>query len=71
MRLLSLDASASMFCASPEVRSLDEIEEKAIREALAKTNGNQSAAARMLGIGRHALIKRIEAYGIGRPRKTS
>ncbi|MDB4935076.1 MAG: Response regulator of zinc sigma-54-dependent two-component system [Labilithrix sp.] len=48
--------------------SLDEIEEKAIREALAKTNGNQSAAARLLGIGRHALIKRIEAYGIGRPR---
>ena len=51
--------------------SLDEIEEKAIREALAKTNGNQSAAARLLGIGRHALIKRIEAYGIGRPRKPS
>ena len=48
--------------------SLDEVEEKAIREALAKTNGNQSAAARLLGIGRHALIKRIEAYGIGRPR---
>jgi two-component system, NtrC family, response regulator AtoC len=50
--------------------SLDEVEEKAIREALAKTNGNQSAAARLLGIGRHALIKRIEAYGIGRPRKS-
>ncbi|CAN5923996.1 hypothetical protein BH11MYX4_BH11MYX4_41410 [soil metagenome] len=51
--------------------SLDEVEEKAIREALAKTSGNQSAAARLLGIGRHALIKRIEAYGIGRPRKPS
>jgi transcriptional regulator with PAS, ATPase and Fis domain len=51
--------------------SLDEVEEKAIREALAKTNGNQSAAARLLGIGRHALIKRIEVYGIGRPRPPS
>ena len=51
--------------------SLDDIEEKAIRDALAKTNGNQSAAARLLGIGRHALINRIEAYGIGRPRKPS
>lgn len=51
--------------------SLDEIEERAIREALAKTNGNQSAAARQLGMGRHALIKRIESYGIGRPRKPS
>ena len=49
--------------------SLDEDEE--IREALAKTNGNQSAAARLLGIGRDPLIKRIEAYGIGRPRTPS
>ena len=30
-----------------------------------------AASARLLGIGRHALIKRIEAYGIGRPRKPS
>ena len=51
--------------------SLDQIEEKAIREALAHANGNQSEAARILGIGRHALIKRIEAYGIARPRKPS
>jgi two-component system response regulator AtoC len=56
----------------PSLRaSLHEVEEKAIRDALAKTNGNQSAAARLLGIGRHALIKRIEAYGIGRPRMPS
>ena len=56
----------------PTLRSsLDEVEEKAIRDALARTNGNQSAAARLLGIGRHALIKRIEAYGIGRPRMPS
>ena len=51
--------------------SLDAVEEKAIRDALEATNGNQSAAARMLGIGRHALIKRIESYGIGRPRKST
>ncbi|MBS2013120.1 MAG: sigma 54-interacting transcriptional regulator [Deltaproteobacteria bacterium] len=49
--------------------SLDEVEKAAILEALEKTNGNQSAAARLLGIGRHALITRIEAYGIARPRK--
>jgi two-component system response regulator AtoC len=66
VRLSSTDDARS----STSLRSsLDEVEEKAIREALAKTNGNQSAAARLLGIGRHALIKRIEAYGIGRPRK--
>jgi two-component system, NtrC family, response regulator AtoC len=49
--------------------SLVEVEKKAILDALEKTGGNQSAAARILGIGRHALIKRIEAYGIARPRR--
>ena len=49
--------------------SLSEVEKAAILDALEKTNGNQSAAARLLGIGRHALISRIEAYGIARPRK--
>ncbi|MBX3189072.1 MAG: sigma 54-interacting transcriptional regulator [Labilithrix sp.] len=51
--------------------SLDEVERRAIQDALEKTNGNQSAAARLLGMGRHALINRIEAYGIARPRKPS
>lgn len=49
--------------------SLEEVERQAILDALMKTGGNQSAAARMLGIGRHALIARIEAYGLTRPRK--
>ncbi len=49
--------------------SLDEVEKKAILEALEQTNGNQSAAAKLLGIGRHALLNRLDAYGIARPRK--
>jgi DNA-binding NtrC family response regulator len=57
---------------STNLRStIDEVERKAIIDALEKTGGNQSAAARMLGIGRHALINRIEAYGLARPRKSS
>jgi len=51
--------------------SLDEVERRAILDALEKTGGNQSAAARLLGIGRHALINRIESYGVARPRKPS
>ncbi|MDB4946123.1 MAG: Response regulator of zinc sigma-54-dependent two-component system [Labilithrix sp.] len=67
---IRLEVAAEASTRGPSLRtSLHEIEERAIREALATTNGNQSAAARLLGIGRHALIKRIEAYGIGRPRK--
>jgi len=47
------------------------VERRAIIDALEKTGGNQSAAARLLGIGRHALSNRIEAYGLSRPRKSS
>lgn len=58
--------------ASDDLRgALETVEKQAIIEALEKTGGNQSAAARLLGIGRHALIGRIEAYGLARPRKRS
>jgi DNA-binding NtrC family response regulator len=49
--------------------SLEEIEKNAVIDALEKSGGNQTAAARLLGIGRHALIGRMEAYGLARPRK--
>ena len=51
--------------------ALETVERQAIVDALERTGGNQSAAARLLGIGRHALIGRIEAYGLARPRKRS
>lgn len=55
---------------APDLKaSLNAVERQAILDALERTGGNQSAAAKMLGIGRHALIARIEAYGITRPRK--
>jgi DNA-binding NtrC family response regulator len=38
-------------------------------DALTKTGGNQSHAAKELGISRRNLITRIERYGITRPRK--
>ena len=63
VRLAPVDSSPSL------QSSLDELEKKAILDALEATNGNQSAAARLLGIGRHALINRLDAYGITRPRK--
>jgi DNA-binding NtrC family response regulator len=44
-------------------------ERQAILGALAACDGNQTRAARTLGISRGTLIKRLEAYGIERPRK--
>jgi two-component system response regulator AtoC len=40
-----------------------------IAEALARTGGNQSEAARYLGISRRTLINRIEQFDLPRPRK--
>ena len=39
------------------------------RNALAACGGNQSEAARRLGISRSTLISRLERYGVPRPRK--
>jgi two-component system response regulator HydG len=41
-------------------KTLDELEFQAIRESLQKCNGNKSKAAKMLGISRKALYKRLE-----------
>lgn len=48
--------------ASP--RSLEEIEKQAILQALERSHGNQTAAARMLGIPRHVLLYRMKKFGI-------
>jgi DNA-binding NtrC family response regulator len=37
--------------------------------ALATCGGNQSQAARELGIGRRTLVRRLDSYGVPRPRK--
>jgi DNA-binding NtrC family response regulator len=43
---------------------LEELEARFIREALARSRGNKSQAARLLGITRRALYCRMEKYGI-------
>lgn len=47
------------FCLEDEIRK---IEKKYITRALEKTNGNHSRAAKILGISRFALKRRIEKY---------
>jgi transcriptional regulator with GAF, ATPase, and Fis domain len=43
------------------------IERQQIREALDRCGGNQSRAAKLLGMSRNTLIARIERYGLTRP----
>jgi len=47
-----------------EVITLKEAERKLIINALAKSKGNKSLAAQMLGISRKSLYKKLEDYGI-------
>jgi transcriptional regulator with GAF, ATPase, and Fis domain len=47
----------------------DALERLRVVEALTKCANNQSRAAQLLGISRHALIAQIERFGLQRPRK--
>ena len=48
----------------PASRTLTEIERDAIRDALAKTGGNKTQAAKLLGIGLRTLHRKVKEYGI-------
>lgn len=43
---------------------LEEVEKSLLKQAMERTRGNQSAAARLLGISRYALRYRLEKYGL-------
>ena len=45
---------------------IDHWERKLIQEALSRSDGNVPAAAKLLGIGRATLYRKIEEYGIER-----
>jgi transcriptional regulator with AAA-type ATPase domain len=47
-----------------------EVERQRILDALERCGGNQTRAARMLGISRNTLLTRLDTYGLPRPRKS-
>lgn len=48
---------------------LENVERQRILEALEQTAGNQTKAAELIGMPRRTFVKRLDAYGIVRPRK--
>ena len=50
--------------ASGTRQTLDEAEERAIREAVARCNGNLSMVAKELGISRPTLYSKLKKYDI-------
>lgn len=47
--------------------SLDEVERRHVLSVLAATGGNRTAAARILGIERKTLSRKLKAWGAGGP----
>jgi len=48
---------------------VESVERQRICDALARAAGNQSVAAKLLGMPRRTLVKRLAAYNIPRPRR--
>src|SRR5205823_13591637 len=64
------DEKARLVAAAPaEPGSQYEVERKRILDALEKCAGNQTLAAKMLGISRRTMLTRLDQYAIPRPRK--
>ncbi|MFZ5353718.1 MAG: sigma-54-dependent transcriptional regulator [Bacillota bacterium] len=55
-----------LFTLPAEGVCLDEIERSFVQQALEMSRGNQTHAAKLLGISRHALIYRIEKFGLNK-----
>jgi DNA-binding NtrC family response regulator len=53
----------------PLLAALADREKQAVVDALARCGGNQTHAARMLGISRGTFLARLNKYGLTRPRK--
>lgn len=57
-------AKAEAVPVQTEEPSLSQLECERIREVMQRTGGNKVAAARLLGLSRRALYRRLERYGL-------
>ena len=55
---------AALDVAGVESLNLDALERQAVGEAIRRCDGNQARAARLLGISRNTLRRRIKAYDL-------
>jgi DNA-binding NtrC family response regulator len=62
--LASTAAAAPLLPADGELPTLEEAERRLITTALHKSGGNKNEAARLLGIDRQRLYRKIEKYRI-------
>jgi len=56
--------TSNIFILPDEGINLEELEVSLVRQALERSGGNQTKAAKMLGMSRHALIYRMDKYNL-------
>ncbi len=61
----STSSSGCPFVLPPEGVELEAVERGLVEQALERTSGNQSAAARLLGLSRYALRNRMKKFELG------
>ncbi|HZD79653.1 MAG TPA: sigma-54 dependent transcriptional regulator [Actinomycetota bacterium] len=61
------EADGRLVVLPPSGISLDELERELIAQALERTDGNKTGAARLLGVSRDTLRYRLEKYGMDGP----
>lgn len=59
-----LDSSSGFNTDIVKVSNLEDIEKKALREAMEKSKGNYTYAARILGVTRQTLYRKLEKHGM-------
>jgi len=64
LRRRKVDLAAHIFNESPAGLNFAELEAALIREALERSDGNQSQAARLLSLSRNTLLYRMEKFGL-------
>jgi len=62
---ISPGAAVAQWKLPPAGVDLADVERQLIEQALARTDGNKAAAARLLNITRHTLDYRLEKHGLG------
>jgi transcriptional regulator with PAS, ATPase and Fis domain len=66
---MTVDTSAAFEPLSNLKDAVEQLERQRILDTLAECGGNQTRAAKLLGISRRMLVTRLEVYGTPRPRK--
>jgi two-component system response regulator HydG len=66
-RAAAANGDGSADAGAPELKTLAELEREAILGAIRTLNGDKLQAARLLGIGKTTLYRKLKEYGIANP----